>query len=593
MKKFNEYFTFDSIVEQLVIQRSKFAFYINKNAYLDDLGIGKPFEIQDQLRITDFEFLKSVLPPRKEWSRPRTHGLRSSFTSSIDLNQRAIKNRIYDIHRRFLNKGISFLDTPLWYQNLRRYIFNLKISVFDDPKFSIVSPEIFPAKKDPKDPTNTDRRPLAKFIVQDKIILSLTNKYLTKIFDTEFWDCSFAFRSKSFKIAPTYHDAVSKVKEFREDNLNMPLYVAECDIKKFFDCVDHGVVLENYKKIKAQLKENGYIINLAAEKILTSYLNSYSFCTNVFPKNDLEKYWELKKDLNPKGNFGWVDEYIEKFKSGALDKNKVGIPQGGALSGLIVNIIMHSSDQIVNIKNQWNKDFLYVRYCDDMVIIHKSEQGCTDLFYDYLESLKTKCLYPHFPVKMKATYCKHFWHKSIKTREVYSWSRKKLGTCLNSPWISFVGYMVNYSGDLKIRKRSYDKQIEKHLNELKKVVKRLDNAANEDLINKEMSIIQSFEGRLSNMAVGKIDISNYKNMPAEMCWGAGFKLLHDNKFANAQLQRLDRSRKQVIISLERYLTRRGIKHEPRPFEKKKGKPKPVKPMYPHSYYSLIERKKVI
>ena len=62
-------------------------------------------------------------------------------------------------------------------------------------------------------------RPLSLFALKDRIILSLTNKYLTRLFDNYFRDCSYAFRSKKNKENTkivNHHDCIKDILEYRK-----------------------------------------------------------------------------------------------------------------------------------------------------------------------------------------------------------------------------------------------------------------------------------------------------------------------------------------------------------------------------------------
>ena len=117
---------------------------------------------------------------------------------------------------------------------------------------------------------------------------------------------------------------------------------------------------------------------------------------------------------------------------------------------------------------------------------------------------------------------------------------------------------IHYDGDLKIRRKSKIKQIKKHETELGKVIKRLDDHTADQLIKIQSSILFSFKNKLSSMAIGKVDIENYKNTGTKMCWGDGFKLIENNKYIRRQLRELDHSRDITIYELKKYLKKRNI-----------------------------------
>jgi len=93
---------------------------------------------------------------------------------------------------------------------------------------------------------------------------------------------------------------------------------------------------------------------------------------NVLPYNEKcnEKYWSEKHRI-PGGHFGWVEKDLINlgfFKN--IRNAKIGVPQGGAISGLIANLVLDYADsEILKLKSS---KLLYVRFCDDMVIMHPS-----------------------------------------------------------------------------------------------------------------------------------------------------------------------------------------------------------------------------
>lgn len=91
-------------------------------------------------------------------------------------------------------------------------------------------------------------RPISIFkSYKDRVILSLANKYLTILFDNFFDEDSLAFRAKRNyhthrNYFTTHHDAIDRILEFRERNAHKNIYVAECDMQKFYDSVRHSIV---------------------------------------------------------------------------------------------------------------------------------------------------------------------------------------------------------------------------------------------------------------------------------------------------------------------------------------------------------------
>ena len=585
MRSFEYYFSFDIIVDFLVKQRVKISFQTHKQIYLNRI-----LKINDDVEFIDLKFLQSILPPRKKWSRPNTHNTRQKLNTAVDINVTAIKNSIYKIHRKFLNNRIEFLETPLWYQNLRKYIFEIKLRVFQDENLSITPPTIIPKEKEKG---STTMRPIANFCIDDKLILGLTNKYLTSKFDLVFLDNSTAFRQRiGVKKSPRHHDVIKEIKEYRVKHIGQPLYVAECDIKKFFDCVYHKIIVDRYEEIKAQLNKLDIHINERAEKIFNSYLKCYSFNKMVLSKNQDKSYWmNFKK--KPESQFGWSEHLVNKQKNGEIDNELIGIPQGGALSGLIANIIMHNVDKkIVEYKESKYDSLLYKRYCDDMIIIHKDAKICQELFELYKTSLRENLLEYHEPISLPRRYGKLFWAEQAKSKNTYYWNEKPSPMEIpQSKWLNFLGYMINYKGDLKIRKKSLDKQIQKHEKELRSVIFKLNEIKPEELKKNQYSILYSFKCKLYSMAVGKVNLSNYKNEATKMCWGDGFKLIDNNKYLRKQLRKLDYSRGKTIGHLNLHIKRKckSVLKKDSDCDAVTDIENYIKIGYPHSFYSLLER----
>lgn len=583
MRLFEDYFSFDNIVDFLVKQRVKISFQAHQQQYLN-----KILKINSDLDFNDLSFLQSVLPPRKKWSRSDSFHKRQKLNTAVENNKTSIKNTIYNIHRRFTKKDLQFLETPIWYQNLRKYIFEIRIRTFQDKNFFIHDPDIIPKEKEKG---SSIMRPIANFHIDDKLILSLTNKYLTKIFDSVFLDNSTAFRQRiGLKRSPKHHDVIKEIKDYRLININQPLYVAECDIKKFFDCVYHSVIINRYEELKKELSKNEIFIDRFADNIFHRYLNCYSFNHKVLVKNSDENYW-MSFNKKKECEFGWSNHLVEKLKNNEIENEDIGIPQGGALSGLMANIIMHNIDKKIV---EQDSDVLYKRYCDDMIIIHKDAIRCQKLFESYKIALKNNLLEYHEPIELPRRYRKAFWEEGSKSKNTYSWdNHPQYNESLSqSRWLSFLGYMINYNGDLKIRKKSFDKQKDKHKKELQSVIAKLKEISDLEISKLRNSILHSFKSKLFSMAVGKVNLSNYKNEGTKMCWGDGFKLIENNKYLRKQLRDLDKSRGQTIGQLNLYLKRRtyNIPMSESEVQKLYDDKKYIEIGYPHSFFSLLDRK---
>lgn len=379
------------------------------------------------------------------------------------------------------------------------------------------------------------------------MIISFTNKYLTEVFDSYFYNHSYAFRAIQItddkKYTLTHHDSIQAILDYKKNYKGKRLWVSECDISKFYDSVHHTIVKKQFKKIISKVqKDKPEEYDARAERIFYKYLESYSFVKNVLPYNDKkhDDYWTEKHKI-PGGYFGWVEKDLINlgfFKN--IRNAKIGVPQGGAISGLIANLVLDYADsEILKIKSS---KLFYVRFCDDMIIMHPSKKECETASRTYEAALKKMHLIPHsFEKNMKNT-PDSFWSDKIKSKHTYKWS---LNYSDSFPWFGFVGYEIHYSGNLRVRKSSLAKEKKKQ----KEVVSQILNAVQSGKRKNDGTICESAANRLIGMSVGRVTMKNFNIIENDMCWANGFIKLKDNKHLRAQLKDLDRYRAKQMSRL--------------------------------------------
>src|SRR5262249_13762727 len=148
--------------------------------------------------------------------------------------------------------------------------------------FEFASPRIVPVEKDRGKATY---RPIALFDrLDDKVIDCLTARYLRESLDVALLPSCWAFRCRSNgNPPPTIHDALDKIIALRQRRAR--LFVAECDIRAFFDCVSHKIALESMNELIADRRRSTVrglpSIDARALVIFKAYLDCYSFRTTV------------------------------------------------------------------------------------------------------------------------------------------------------------------------------------------------------------------------------------------------------------------------------------------------------------------------
>ena len=533
MKTFEEYVTDQMIIE--CVCRKRAAEAAKRHDAHHNHAISSDFRVPE-VKHTVYR----LTPPRRQWIQLGEHGRLTQSADgtkqTISTADRTYRSCLWTIERDILNGA----DKP-YLRELRDFIEGVKQRIID-VGYSIHTPNTIPILKKRKKESPDEYRPICLFSdLYDAIIIILANRYLSKLFDGYFYEDSLAFRPKRMfhgKEATTFHhEAIALIKDYLKRVQNKRVYVAECDMQKFYDTVDHEIVKVEFARLihKAQDDNPGLSFD-SITRIFLSYLDCYTFTDNVWRKNKDQNYWEKNGIQYGKGAFGWVKDYQKRADSPRARMPRVGVPQGGALSGLIANIVINRVDEKMVMKLKSTND-LYIRYCDDMLLLSTNRKRCGQLFRLYSREIKSAKLAPHAPAPVEFGTPK-YW--DAKTKAVYQWSsdNREVG----SKWIGFVGYEVSRNGDVRIRKSSVKKEKRKQ----RKVVSRIfEMTYRKHRVNDE-SIEFSCRGTLMSMAIGRATLWNYETLRNEFCWINGFRMLNDNQYVKTQIRDLDRCRNHVI-----------------------------------------------
>lgn len=495
------------------------------------------FEV-NQKELTDF--LLSILPPRKKWLKlgeqsRRKPNRENEFLTSNDKNYYSLLKTIKAESKKSLK--------AIWFLNLEKFLEEI-IAISKGNEYEVSRPIIFPKLKEKvKADKPNECRPICIYNLKDRIVLSLTNKFLTRVFDEQFQDSSYAFRSKrnSQGNITSHHDCILGIGEFRSENANCNLFVAECDMKKFYDTVNHKIALSMFQSLIETTKTNNPTLNLETPiKIFKSYLNSFSFNINIPKPTDL-KYWTSYEIHN--GFFGWIDDISIKTYYTDIREERIGVPQGGALSGLIANIYLNQAD--IEIKKF---DVFYQRFCDDMIILAKDFDTCDRAKNAYENELKKLKLFPHRfkssdelkKVENNKISLTEFWNG--KSKGPYKWGKVEEN---GYPWIGFVGYEIDYLGNIRVRKKSLVKELSKQ----KTIIREIKNAVKTGMRKPKGTATESAINRLIGMSVGRIGLDNFDEVSTDMCWKNGFRELTVNPHSIRQIKQLDRNRSKHYYKL--------------------------------------------
>lgn len=542
---FETFFTEANIIQELCRERAKLAKRRSDFEFLHKISRNSPNS--PKLSPEDLE-MRALFPPRKRWHayRPKLRGKASGY----DLNARTLFRTVMKLK--------DLPSSASWGSNLKARAKVIRERALQEAEFSFLPPKIRPIEKEKG---NHKYRPLATFPLDDRIIDRLTARYFRRLLDHALRSSCMAFRcGRKSEEPPTIHEALNRLLRVNRRHRKTGLFVAECDIKSFFDCVSHAgaraAILELARD--ARRTRPNLLIHPRALQIFDAYLRAYSFKRNV---RDRQGY--LLGSIDDQGEFKWPTNDLNALY-GQAEPDGIGVPQGGALSCLIANAVLHAADkELDRLKRCSRKSFTYLRYCDDMILLARDESVCSVAFKRYQRVLKEKLLPVHPPESVER-YDRDFWQS--KSKAPYLWSEPKDEAVV--PWIQFVGYQIRHDGLVRIRPSSVRKEREK----ITDVANRLLEALNPGLRRKGVipdfasglrksngQILHRLRQRLISMTVGRIRLGHGKGAPMPMCWANGFRGLRGKKFIPSALKALDRHRERQIARVTRRLKLRESK----------------------------------
>ncbi|MBE0525002.1 MAG: group II intron reverse transcriptase/maturase [Methanosarcinales archaeon] len=160
------------------------------------------------------------------------------------------------------------------------------------------------------------RRPIGIPPVRDRVVQQVLHSVLSPIFEEEFLDCSFAYRPGRSAL-----EAIDKVEALINKGNK---WVLDGDIKKFFDSIDHDLLLS----LVAGRVSDDSVLRLIRKFLKTGFFDNMSI----------------------------HEEYF-------------GITQGSAISPLLANIYLHNFDVEINVRG-----YHLIRYADDFLILEDSQE---------------------------------------------------------------------------------------------------------------------------------------------------------------------------------------------------------------------------
>jgi RNA-directed DNA polymerase len=194
-------------------------------------------------------------------------------------------------------------------------------------------------------PESKDLRTISIASIRDNVVQRALYEYLYPFVDARLSPVVFGYRK-----GISAHDAVRLIrKHFAEGRV----FVFDADLRKFFDTVDHDVLLEmvNYLQIDER-----------ARTLIRRFLKTGKIPSTQVAEHKAKKGKQTKFTPEPR---------------------IIGVPQGGVLSGLLSNLYLSQFDAAVGKCHEG-----LVRYADDFLVCCNSEAACKQVHDLVTEELK-------------------------------------------------------------------------------------------------------------------------------------------------------------------------------------------------------------
>ena len=501
-------FSFMSIVKVLALFRAKEANLRHRDCFYWQRFKGERNPCEKL-----FSDVSAYLPPRRDWSRPKKKQRHSSHRPTVEILRDSIYRKVQGVYHS------GRLGEYEWGRKLAILVKQIQDQVASgEVRFS--RPELMLRLK----AVSMGCRPKYRCIsayrnLTDRVILTIANKYLTTKFDPVLSKNTYAFRiGKSNPVAHT----VGRIINYRQGT-DALLYVAEYDIIKFFDTIGHNVVLNAFE---AKCKE--VAIDDRVRSIVKSFLKSY--CIKDVLQSTCWRELAKHEDWN--------------YLASLPNVTEIGLPQGGALSGLLANIVLDLADKAVD--GLGFQDLLYIRYCDDIIIISKDEERCRSAVQAFSKAVEQLCLCM-YPAGSHVTYGRDYY--STKSKGLFRWGHRSTVEGV-IPWVSFLGYSIRYDGAARLRKETFVAHVKSIKEECNTFLTKV-NAHGFRSLRGRVDVVKSFLFRLISKGTGRITIEPIKGLGR--CWLSAFRFLGNSDVGLRQIRKLDYVRTSEINRLLRKL----------------------------------------
>ena len=245
--------------------------------------------------------------------------------------------------------GIDMVTKEVYQENLNENIDNLMHRL----KSFSYKPQ--PVRRIEIDKGNGKKRPLGIPVYEDRLFQGAMADILSDVYEPRFLDCSYGFRPNR-----STHDAIKVINDtIMHKKIN---YMLDCDIKGFFDNVNHEWLM---KFLRNDIADPNYLRYIARM---------------------------LKSGVMIEGKY---------------EETSVGTPQGGLISPILANVYLHYVLDLwfeKCIKKQLYGEAYLVRFADDFLILEHVENVVEFVPKGTSKATGIKWLCNHLDIPLDETY---------------------------------------------------------------------------------------------------------------------------------------------------------------------------------------------
>ena len=196
-------------------------------------------------------------------------------------------------------------------------------------------------------------------------------------------------------------------------NNTKTVYALKCDVRKFFDSVDHQILVRQLEKKIIDGSTLDLVKHIIASFQLSNAGLPYASHIPLVSSSGLTRGSSVELDSrlrssrknSSRGGASLSDEALsasesndgnDEARGGSVNDGK-GLPLGNVTSQLFANVYLHELDFFVkhNLKMKY-----YLRYCDDFIILHHDRQFLVEMIDTLRGFLKNELLLELHPNKV-------------------------------------------------------------------------------------------------------------------------------------------------------------------------------------------------